>query len=253
MSITTPDELRGLRRSASVVSNTLQVMFDAVRTGITTAELDRIGEAQLARHGAEPAPRATYGFPGATCISVNDEVAHGVPGNRVLESGDLVNIDVSARLDGFVTDTGASRPVGPADPEILRLCRAGRAALEAGVGAIRTGARFARLGWAVEREVTRQGFKVIRDLTGHGVGRALHEEPSDVRSFYEPRDPRRMTEGLVFTVEPMVSRTAERVREGGDGWTLRTVDGSRVVQFEHTVVVTRDGPLVLTVLPSLAA
>lgn len=246
MSVRTIEELRGLRRAGVVVADTLAAMGAAVRPGMTTSELDDLGERLLADRGAEPAPRATYGFPGATCISVNDEIAHGVPGARVLRRGDVVNIDVSAALDGYVADTGASFPVGTAGRQVSALCRAGRKALAAGVAAVRTGRRFAELGLAVESVVRRHGFQVIRDLTGHGVGRALHEEPSDVRSFFDPRDPRRMTEGLVFTIEPMVSPTARRSRLDSDGWTLRTADGSRAVQFEHTVVATSRGAVVVT-------
>ena len=252
MSVTSSRELEGLRRCGAVVAETLQKMAAAVRPGVTTEELDEIGERHLFARGAVPAPRSTYGFPGATCISVNDEVAHGIPGHRALEAGDLVNIDVSAELGGFYADTGASFPVGDVPPELRVLCGTGREALRTGLRTIRTGARFAHLGRAIETFVSERGFKVIRDLTGHGVGRSLHEEPSDVRSHYEPRDRRRMSEGLVFTVEPMVSRTTHSVVEAPDGWTLRTSDGSHVVQYEHTVVVTRRGPIIVTA-PRVAA
>lgn len=246
MSVSTFEELRGLEKSGAIVATVLRAMAHAIRPGVTTAELDEIGERLLAHHGAVPAPRATYAFPGATCISVNDEVAHGIPGDRTLDSGDVVNIDVSAHVQGFYTDTGASFPVGEASPEVRALCNAGRAALRAGVGRVRTGTRFSTLGQAIEREADQQGYRVIRDLTGHGVGRSLHEEPSDVRSYFEPLDTRTMSNGLVFTIEPMLSRTADSVFQDEDGWTLRTLDGSKVVQYEHTVVVTPSGPIVLT-------
>lgn len=246
MSVSTFEELKGLEKSGAVVATVLRAMAREVRPGVTTAELDAIGERLLAHHGAIPAPRATYGFPGATCISVNDEVAHGIPGDRALDAGDVVNIDVSASVGGYYTDTGSSFPVGEAAPEVRELCSAGRAALRAGVKRVRTGARFSDLGRAVELEAGRHGYRVIRDLTGHGVGRSLHEEPSDVRSYFEPLDTRTMSNGLVFTIEPMLSRTAESVFQDPDGWTLRTLDGSKVVQYEHTVVVTPRGPIVLT-------
>lgn len=246
MSVTSPDELVGLQKSGAVVAGTLSEMARHVRPGITTAELDAIGERLLRAHGATPAPRATYGFPGATCISVNEEVAHGIPGDRRLEEGDLVNIDVSAEVGGYYTDTGASFPVGQVPDALLALCGAGRAALSAGLGQVRSGAAFSRLGHAIESEVRRRGFLVIRDLTGHGVGRRLHEEPSDVRSYYEPSDRRRMSDGLVFTIEPMVAESTDSVVQEPDGWTLRTSDRCRVVQYEHTVVTTRRGPIVVT-------
>ena len=235
-----------------MVAEALRAMASAVRPGVTTQELDQLGERYLVAHGAVPAPRSTYGFPGATCISVNDEVAHGIPGPRVLADGDLVNIDVSAELDGFYTDTGASFPVGSVSTHLKALCLAGRDALSVGLRSVRTGARFATLGHTIETLVSRRGFKVIRDLTGHGVGRSLHEEPSDVRSHYDPTDRRRMSDGLVFTVEPMVSESTHSVEQASDGWTLRTSDGSHVVQYEHTVVVSRRGPIVVT-LPQAAA
>lgn len=247
MSVSTHEELVGLRRSGAVVAGALREMASHVRPGITTGDLDEVGERFLRAFGATPAPRSTYGFPGATCISVNDEVAHGIPGQRVLRDGDLVNIDVSAELGGFFTDTGASFPVGHVRGRLGRLCRAGRAALRAGLGQVRSGARFSSLGLAIESEVRRHGFMVIRDLTGHGVGRRLHEEPSDVRNYFEPRDERTMSDGLVFTIEPMVAESTHAVVQDPDGWTLRTSDRCHVVQYEHTVVATARGPVVVTV------
>ncbi len=246
MTIDSPQELNRMRRIGVIVANTIQEMGAKIRPGISTLELDRIGERYLSTHGALSAPRTVYDFPGATCISVNCEVAHGIPSGRVLRDGDVVNIDVSASLDGYYSDSGVSFPVGKASDEVLALCEAGRAACRAGVNAVKTKQRFSRVGRAMEREANKRGYKVIRDLTGHGVGRSLHEEPKNVRSYYDPLDTRRIGEGMVFTLEPMLSRTAEASRQLADGWTLETVDRSRVVQFEHTMVATRRGALVLT-------
>ena len=246
MTVDSPLELESLRRIGTIVANTIQEMAARIEPGVTTLELDGIGARYLESYGAISAPRAVYNFPGTTCISVNHEIAHGIPSARRLDQGDVVNIDVSAALDGYYADAGASFPVGEVDEETLTLCQAGKAACRAGLRAIKTKQRFSRLGRAMEREAHRRGFKVIKDLTGHGIGRSLHEEPKNVRSYYDPTDTRRMSEGLVFTIEPMLSRTAESSRQAADGWTLETEDESRVVQYEHTLVATKRGAIVLT-------
>lgn len=246
MTIDSPAQLEALQRIGTIVANTVQEMAHHLEPGISTLEVDQIGERYLEEHGALSAPRSVYKFPGATCISVNYEVAHGIPSPRKLEHGDVVNIDVSASLDGYYGDTGASFPVGEASDEVLALCAAGKAACRAGVRAVKTKRRLARLGRAMEQEAKRHGYRVIRDLTGHGIGRALHEEPKNVRSYYDPSDTRRLAEGMVFTLEPMLSRTADASRQMPDGWTLETVDRSLVVQYEHTLVATRRGAIVLT-------
>ncbi len=246
MSIGTIDELEGLRAAGRAAALVLARMRAAVRPGVTTAALDALGARLLEELGARSAPIRDAGFPTATCISVNDCVAHGIPGPGALRAGDLVNIDVSLELDGFYADTGASFPVGPATPLTARLCRAGRQSLANALAAIRAGGRLNRIGAAAERTVKAHGFKVIRDLCGHGLGRALREEPGDVFGWYDPEDRRLLAPGLVLAVEPFVSSGAEYTRVDEDGWSLRTEDGALAVQFEHTVVVTDRGALVLT-------
>ena len=220
--------------------------MEAVAPGTTTGELDALGREVFRRHGARSAPRVTYRFPGSTCISVNDEAAHGVPSlRRQLRAGDLVNLDVSAELDGYFSDTGVSVPVGEVSPVATRLLDATRLAQRDAMEAAQPGARLRDLGRAVQRRARRHGFCVIKNLNGHGIGRGLHEAPT-VPSV---DDGQRMVlrEGLVLAIEPFLSVSSDHVVDDEDGWTLRTSDGSLVAQFEHSMVVTAEGPLVLTV------
>jgi methionyl aminopeptidase len=239
------EDLEGLRRAAVVVAEGRDAMLAAVAPGVSTGELDAIGSDVFRRHGARSAPRTTYGFPGATCISINDEAAHGVPSlARALRQGDVVNVDVSAELDGYWSDTGASAPVGVVAPEVALLLDVTRQAQREAMETARAGKWLSDVGRAVERRARRSGLRVVKNLYGHGVGGALHEGPS-VPSF---DDGQRLVlwEGLVLAVEPFLSLGAEAVVEGSDGWTLRTNDGSLVAQFEHTMVVTHGKPMVLT-------
>jgi methionyl aminopeptidase len=245
MSIESQDDLINLLRIGRIVGLTLQHMKDSVRVGMTTAELDAMGEAFLTQHGARSAPRLTYDFPGVTCISINDEAAHGIPGPRVIQAGDLVNIDVSAELDGYYADTGATVPMPPVSPARQKLCNYGQSALQQGIAAAQAGRPLYEIGRAMENEARRGGFTTIRDLPGHGVGRSLHEPPS-VPAFYTRQASQRLTDGLVITIEPFVSTRARRVVQADDGWTLKTPDGSLIAQYEHTVVITRGRPILVT-------
>ncbi len=246
MCIETDEDLSALKRIGRIVALVLREMGKTIAAGMTTAELDDVGRRALARHGATSAPEMLYEFPGATCISVNNESAHGVPGDRVIEPGDLVNIDVSAELDGFFADTGGSFPVAPITPQTQRLCFFTHRALKSSLAAVRSGRRFNRVGRAVEVEARRGGFNIIRNLAGHGVGRSLHEYPDGLVSYFNRDDDRRFTEGLVVAIEPFLSTGASEVHTGDDGWTQLTVDGSITAQYEHTVVVTRKKPIIVT-------
>lgn len=246
MSIQDEHDLDGLRRIGRIVARTLQLMMRHVRPGITTAELDAVGRRQLLAHGARPAPALVYDFPGTTCISVEDEAAHGIPGDRVLRSGQLVNLDVSAELDGYFADTGASMAVGSVSREKQSLCHHTRRALQRALRAARAGRPMNGIGRAIESEARRGGFQVIRNLAGHGVGRSIHEYPDGLTSYCDPQDRRRFHEGLVVAIEPFLSTGADRVEQAADGWTEKTPDGSVAAQFEHTVVITRGKPLVMT-------
>ncbi|HWH15155.1 MAG TPA: type I methionyl aminopeptidase [Miltoncostaeaceae bacterium] len=245
MSIDGPEDLAGLTRAARAVARARDAMAAAVRPGVTTSELDRIGEAALRAAGARSGPRHAYDFPGATCVSVNDELAHGIPSGRVLREGDLVNVDVSCELDGYWADTGGSVPVGRVDPRAQALLVATRAALDAAIARVRPGRPVAALGAAVEACARRAGFSVVASLCGHGVGRFIHEPPS-VPNTARGGDGERLEEGMVITVEPFLTMGGPRVVQDADGWTLRTADGAVGAQFEHTLVVGAGGALVLT-------
>lgn len=245
MTITSQDELDGLRAIGRIVANTLQAMAAAMEPGMTTRELDGIGRDLLHAAGAQSAPELTYGFPGATCISVNEEVAHGIPGDRVLAAGDLVNIDVSAEKAGFFADTGASFRLGDVGPARDRLCHDGRRAMEIGIRAVRHGRPISDIGSAIGRFAAARGYTLIRNLASHGVGRALHEYPEEIATWPN-RDRRRMHRGLVLTVEPFLSLGGQVAEAGRDGWTLRARPPAAVVQYEHTVVATDRGAIVLT-------
>jgi methionyl aminopeptidase len=245
------DELEGLRLAGRAVAEARDAMLAAVAPGVTTGALDAIGRDVLRAHGARSAPQLAVGFPAATCVSVNDEAAHGIPSLlRTLREGDLVNVDVSAELDGYWADTGASAPVGRVAPRARQLLDATRQAQRDATAAARAGRPLRHIGRAVQRRARRHGFTVIANLNGHGVGGFLHEAPS-VPSIEDPADRTVLWEGLVLAIEPFLSTGATHAVEGGDGWTLRTADGSLSAQFEHTVVVTAGRPLVLT--ESLAA
>jgi methionyl aminopeptidase len=245
MSIESLADLDGLTRAGRVVAETLRKMESAVHAGMTTAELDGIGEAVLRRHGARSAPRLLYQCPAYNLISVNDEVVHGLPGKRVLQPGDVVKLDVTAELDGYIADAATTViiPGGTDTGEKLRDCAV--AAFNAGAAAATAGRRVSDIGWAVEREVTRGGFSVLRELSGHGVGRAIHEEPT-VANYFDPFQRAVLTEGLVMTIEPLIAERHTRIVQDEDGWTLRTRNGCIAAHYEHTMIITSGSPIILT-------
>ncbi|NDW02385.1 type I methionyl aminopeptidase [Salipiger sp. PrR002] len=246
MTITQEDELDGLKDIGRIVANTLRAMAKAMEPGMTTRELDEIGRAFLERHGAESAPQSAYDFPGATCISVNEEIAHGIPGERIIAQGDLVNIDVSASKDGFFADTGASYRVGPAHPLLDKLCRDGKRAMQIGIGQVAEGKPLAGIGNAIGKFADERGYTLIRNLASHGVGRSLHEYPEEIATWPNRSDRRRIDKGLVLTVEPFLSTGGLWASDGDDGWTLYAEPCAPVVQYEHTIVATTRGAIILT-------
>lgn len=246
MSIQSEEDLKGLRTIGRIVARCLQNMQAQLEPGITTRELDSIGGEFLAAHGARSAPRLTYNFPGHTCISVNEEAAHGIPGARILKAGDLVNIDVSAELNGYFADTGGSAVIPPQSKLKLQVCDAAQKALVSAMREARAGAKLNRIGHAIETEAARNGFTVIENIGSHGVGRALHEEPGFIPGYYDSRDKRVLRENQVITIEPFISSGARQVFENGDGWTLVTQRGIFTAQYEHTIVITKGLPLVIT-------
>lgn len=246
MTIDDVDDLAGLSAAGRVVADVRDAMLGAVAPGVTTGELDALGRVLLRAAGARSAPRLAYGFPGSTCISVNDEAAHGVPSKlRQLRPGDLVNIDVSAELDGYWADTGASTAVGAVSDRAVELLQATRSAQADAMAAAIAGRPLRHIGRAVERRARRHGFTVVEDLLGHGVGRGIHEDPS-VSSIEDRSDRTVLWEGLVLAIEPFLAMGATHTVPGDDGWTLLTDNGGLAAQFEHTVVITDGHPLVLT-------
>lgn len=246
MTISNDDELVSLKEIGRIVANTLEAMGKALEPGITTAELDRIGRALLEAAGARSAPELAYDFPGATCISVNEEVAHGIPGDRRIARGDLVNIDVSAEKNGFFADTGASFAVPPVNRAIERLCRDGRRAMWAGLRQVGAGKPIAGIGQAIGSFAKKNGYSLVKNLASHGVGHSLHEEPTEIATWPDRSERRIMGNGLVFTVEPFLSLGAEWAEDGDDPWTLYSSPAAPTVQYEHTVIATRNGPMVVT-------
>lgn len=248
MIIETDEELAGLRRIGRIVALTRQEVIGHLRAGISTAELDDVAAQCLARHHARSAPVLAYNFPGTICISVNEEAAHGIPGSRIIKSGDLVNVDISAEMDGYFADTGATVIVDSGTPLQRSLCLCAQCALAAAVAEARAGCVLNRVGQAIHKEAVKHGFTVIKNLCGHGIGRSLHEKPSRILNYHSRRDGCLLTEGMVLAIEPFISTKAQFVAKAADGWTLKVPAGNYVAQYEHTVVVGKDKPVVLTEL-----
>ncbi len=246
MTIENEADVAALKRIGRIVSLVLHEMLDAAEPGMTTRELDAIGAHLLEQHGARSAPMLAYDFPGATCISVNEEAAHGIPGDRVIRPGDVLNVDVSAELDGYFADTGGTRVVPPTNVLKTRLCHATRLALETAMREARAGRRLNVIGATIERTAKTYGFRVIENLASHGVGRSLHEEPEHIPGYYDPDDTRVLTEGMVITIEPFLSTRSRIVNETSDGWTLVGARGNLSAQYEHTMIITKGEPIVVT-------
>jgi len=246
MIVTTDEELEGLRRIGRICAEVRDAMMKAAEPGMTTLELDTIGRDLLEKAGAVSAPESTYNFPGATCISVNEETAHGIPGPRVLKAGDLVNVDVSASKDGYFADTGASFVLPEARPVLEQLCRDGRKAMDLGIAQVRGGQPLNAIGIAVGRFAKAKGYTLICNLASHGIGRGLHEYPEEIATWPDKHDRRVIAKGLVLTVEPFLSRGGREAVQGRDGWTLYARPAAPTVQFEHTVVATEKGAIILT-------
>ncbi|WP_379134853.1 type I methionyl aminopeptidase [Paenibacillus sp. sgz500958] len=242
----TPKDLEGLKAAGKVVGYTIAEMRKAVKPGMTTGELDKVGEEILKRFGASSAPNKTYEFPGWTCISVNEEAAHGIPGSRVIQAGDLINIDVSAELNGYYGDAGVSFQLPPYTEKIQHLCRSTEETMMSVINHLRAGMKVNEIGRVMELEARKRGYKVVRNLCSHGIGKSLHEKPFEILPFYNPRVQTVLKEGQVITVEPFLSTGAEYVEQQSDGWTLSVADESRVAQCEHTIIVTKGKPIILT-------
>ena len=245
MSITGPEELEGMRAAGAVVHLMIEAMRQAVRPGVTTAALDEVGAGVMRERGAKSAPVMVYNFPGTNCISVNEEAVHGIPGARVLRDGDLVKLDVTVEKNGFMADAAVTVPVGNVSEERQKLIACAERAFAKAMLVARAGFRVSEIGRVVEREVRRSGFSVIRDLGGHGIGRTIHEPPR-VPNYPDPEARQILSEGLVITVEPIIAAGSGESFVAADGWTVRTADGRPSAHYEHTLVVTKGEPILLT-------
>jgi methionyl aminopeptidase len=234
-----------MRAVGRITRLTLDALAERVRAGVSTADLDAVAAAVLKRHGARSAPAMVYGFPGTVLISINDEVVHGIPGPRRLERGDLVKLDVTIERDGYIADAARSMIVESGSETASRLAACAASAFRAALQVARAGTLVNEIGRAVASHVQQQGFAVVRGLTGHGVGRTIHESPT-VPNDYNPWQRDVLTEGLVLTIEPLISAGSPHVSEDSDGWTIRTRDGSLAAHHEHTLVITQHAPIILT-------
>ncbi len=245
VTLKSPREIAKMRASGKITSRVLSDLMKAARPGMTTAELDQLAERAIRAAGGTPTFKGYNGFPGSVCASVDDQVVHGIPGSRVLREGDLLSIDIGTTLDGYVSDSAVTIPIGDVSEIAGRLLQVTRECLTVGVAAMKCGGRLGDIGAAVQAHAERHGFGVVRELVGHGVGQAMHEEPQ-VPNYGEPGTGMELRAGLVLAIEPMITEGSPRIRILKDGWTVVTADGKLAAHFEHTVAVTENGPQILT-------
>ena len=245
--IKNPEQIKKMQIAGRITGEALALAGEAVRDGISTAELDKIIRNHIEKCGAKPSFLGYGGFPGSACISINDEVIHGIPSKkRILREGDIVKIDVGAFIGGYHGDSANTFPVGKVSDEALRLIEATRKSFELGVAAEeKEGARIGDIGFAIDSYVSEMGYSVVRKYVGHGVGAELHEDPS-VPNYGTPGRGTRITKGMVIAIEPMVNAGVYGVKEMPDGWTVKTADGKLSAHYEHTVAITENGALLLT-------
>ncbi|MGA9751967.1 MAG: type I methionyl aminopeptidase [Acidobacteriota bacterium] len=239
-----PEEIEIMDRANRIVHTILDRLGEELAPGVVLRDLDRLAESLTKQMGGKPAFKGYGGFPASVCISVNDEVVHGIPGPRVIQPGDLVSLDFGVIVDGYYGDAARTFPVGDVDPEGVRLLAVTRTSLEKGVEQVRVGSRVSDVSHAVQEYAEGHGYSVVRDYVGHGIGRALHEEPQ-VPNFGEPGRGPRLQEGMVLAIEPMINEGGHGVTVDEDGWTVRTADGKRSAHFEYSVAVTENGPRIL--------
>ena len=245
VTLKTSKELAKMRKAGAIAAQALQAGGAAIRPGVTTGEVDRAIKRFIVSKGAKPSFLGYGGFPGSACISVNEEVIHGIPGKRILREGDIVSIDVGALYDGYHGDTAATFAVGAVDTQAQTLMDATRESLQAALAVMRVGARIGDIGSAVQSYVEERGFGVVHEYVGHGVGRNLHEAP-EVPNYGRPGHGVRLVAGMVLAVEPMITQHSPAIRELSDGWTIVTADKGLAAHFEHTIAITESGPVILT-------
>ncbi len=240
-----PAELEKMRAANQLVAQILDELAALVAPGVSTADLDAAAEAKVRAAGAEPAFKGYRGYPATLCASVNEQVVHGIPNRSPMKAGDIVSLDMGVKLNGYYGDSAVTVPVGTVDEEVAKLLRVTQEALEKGIAQVKLGGRISDIGHAIQQHVEANGFSVVREFVGHGIGASLHEEPQ-IANYGEPGRGPRLAEGMTLAIEPMVNMGKAAVRVLGDGWTAVTKDGSLSAHFEHTVAVTKNGPLVLT-------
>lgn len=240
-------EIQLMREAGRIVALALEKMKEVLQPGMTTADLDRIAEEVIKGNGARPLFKGYGGFPANICTSVNEEVVHGIPSLRLLNSGDIISIDIGAEKNGYCGDAAVTLAVGDVDPEALRLLEVTKACLEKGIEQAREGNRLSDVSHAVQSHAERNGFSVVREYVGHGIGREMHEDPK-VPNYGAPGRGPRLTEGMVLAIEPMINMGKHQVEVLQDGWTVVTRDRQLSAHFEHTVAITANGPEILTVI-----
>ena len=247
MVIKSPQELDAMRRAGKVVALALAALQEGITSGMRTSDLDAIAEAEIRRHGATPSFIGYRGFPASLCVSVNNEIVHGIPGNRVIQDGDIVSLDVGAIVDGFHGDAAVTVGVGQITSEAQRLISAAQEALVAGIEAARPGGRLGDISAAIQSLAESRGYSVVREYVGHGIGRKMHEEPA-VPNYGKPGRGIPLQQGMALAIEPMLNIGGWKTKVLNDNWTVVTEDGSLSAHFEHTIAITDLGPEVLTQL-----
>jgi methionyl aminopeptidase len=238
-------QLERMRKAGRIVSETLALMRELAKPGITTLELDRMAEEYIRAQGGIPAFKDYNGFPATLCTSVNEQVVHGIPSLRGLESGDIISIDCGALIDGYFGDAAVTLPIGEIGKDIQKLLRVTEESLMLGIAQAKLGKRLYDISWAVQTHVEANGFSVVRDYVGHGIGRAMHEDPQ-IPNFGKPGRGPRLEVGMALAIEPMVNMGTYEVQTQKDHWTVVTKDGRKSAHFEHTVAITKNGPEILT-------
>ncbi len=247
ITIKTEEEIEKMKEGGRILAGIMEELGKKVEPDITTKELDRAAVALILKSGGTPSFKGYQGFPSALCVSINEEIVHGLPSKRKLQEGDIVSLDLGMKYKGFHSDMAVTLPVGKISPETQRLIRVTKKALKRGIKKVRPGNTIGDVGNTIQRYVESQGFNVVRDLCGHGIGKEIHEEPQ-ILNYGKRRTGEKIKEGMTFCLEPMVTVGSWKIKLADDGYTFKTDDNSLSAHFEHMMVVTKDGAKILTVL-----